>query len=259
MKKYKNAQICKVNICFNNVFGCNFSTVNSLGCILMNNQKCKVRPEIVNVNSNEPVFYPFSIKTSKCSGSCNNVSDPHAKLCAPDVDKNNNIEVFNLMSRTNKASHIEWHETCKCNCRLDASVCNNKQHWNKYKYRCECKELINKGVCGKGFIWNPINCEFECDKSCDVGEYLDYLNCKRRKKLVDKLVEDCTKIIDKVEIASKNEHKNKCSSCSLYIVLFSIMFTINIGIGTYFAYSQWYLKYDDARVVLDTRTETTIS
>ena len=79
------------------------------------------------------------------------------------------------------------------------------------------------------------------------------------KKLVDKLVEDCTKSIDKVEIASKNEHKNKCSSWMLYIVLFSIMFTINIGIGTYFAYSQWYLKYDDARVVLDTRTETTIS
>ena len=50
----------------------------------MNNQKCKVRPEI-NVNSNEPVFFPFSVKTSKCSGSCKNINDPYAKLCVPNV------------------------------------------------------------------------------------------------------------------------------------------------------------------------------
>ena len=47
---------------------------------------------------------------------------------------------------------------CKCKCRLDASVCNNRQSWNKDKCRCECKELIDKGVCKKGFIWNPSNC-----------------------------------------------------------------------------------------------------
>ena len=58
-----------------------------LSCISMNNQECKVRPEIINVNSNEPVFYPFSIKTSKCSGSCNNINDPYAKMCVPDVVK----------------------------------------------------------------------------------------------------------------------------------------------------------------------------
>ena len=69
-------------------FSCNLPSVNSLKCISMNNQECKVRPEIVNVNSDEPVFYPFSIKTSKCSGSCNNINDPYAKLCVPDVVKN---------------------------------------------------------------------------------------------------------------------------------------------------------------------------
>ena len=53
------------------------------------------------------------------------------------------------MSRTNETRHIKWHETCKCKCRLDAIVCNNKQRWNKNKCRCECKELINKGVCDK--------------------------------------------------------------------------------------------------------------
>ena len=87
-------------------FPCNLSGVNPLECVSMNNQECKVRPEIVNVNSNEPVFYPFSIKTSKCSGSCNNINDPYAKLCVPDVVKNINIKVFNLISRTNETRHV---------------------------------------------------------------------------------------------------------------------------------------------------------
>ena len=62
-------------------FGCNLSSVNPLECASMNNQECKARPEIVNVNNNKPLFYPFSIKTNKCSGSCNNINDPYAKLC----------------------------------------------------------------------------------------------------------------------------------------------------------------------------------
>ena len=88
----------------------------------MNNQECKVRPEIVNVNSGEPVFYPFSIKTSKCNGSCNNINDPYAKICIPDVVKNLNVKVFNQRSRTNETRDIEWHETCKCKCRSEAFV-----------------------------------------------------------------------------------------------------------------------------------------
>ena len=69
-------------------FSCNLPSVNSLKCISMNNQECKVRPEIVNVNSEEPVFYPFSIKASKCSGGCNNFNVPYAKMCVPDAIKN---------------------------------------------------------------------------------------------------------------------------------------------------------------------------
>ena len=156
--------------------------MNPLDCASMNNQECKVRPEIVNVNSNEPVFYPFNIKTSKCSGLCNNINNPYAKLCVCNVVKNLNVNVFNLMSRTNDTRYIEWHETCKCKCILDARVCNNKQFWNGDKWKCKCKKFIDKGVCDKKFIWNPSNCECECDKSCDIGEYLDYENCKCRKK-----------------------------------------------------------------------------
>ena len=92
---------------------------------------------------------------------CNNINNRYAKLCVSDVVKNSNFKAFNLMSRTNETRHIEWHETCKCKCRLNGSACNYKQRWNEDKPRCECKELINKGVCDKGFIWNPSNCMCE--------------------------------------------------------------------------------------------------
>ena len=88
----------------------------------MNNQECKARPEIINVKSNNPIFSPFSIKTSKCSSSCNNINDPYAKICVPDIVNDLNVKVLNLMSRTNEAKHIKWHKTCKCRCRLDVSV-----------------------------------------------------------------------------------------------------------------------------------------
>ena len=87
--------------------------------------------------------------------------------------------------------------------------------------------MINKDVCDIAYIWNPSNCQCECDKSCDVGEYLDYDNCKYRKRLLDKLVEKCVKTIKEVKIF---ENRNKCSSCIMYIVLFSIFFAINIGL-----------------------------
>ena len=77
-------------------------SVNSLECISMKNQECKVREEVINVNSNNPVFYPFSVKVNKCSGNCNNISDPYAELCVPDVVKNINLKVFNSMSWGNQ-------------------------------------------------------------------------------------------------------------------------------------------------------------
>ena len=101
----------------------------------MTNEECKVRPEIVNVNSDESVFYAFSIKTRKCGGSCNNINDPYTKMCVSDVAKNLDIKVFNLMSKTNETRRKEQHETCKCKFRLDASICNNKQRSNdKWRY-----------------------------------------------------------------------------------------------------------------------------
>ena len=121
-----------------------------LSCISIKSQECKTRLEVVNVNSNNPLFYPFGIKISKCT--CNNNNNPYAKICVCDIIKNLNVKVFNLMSRTNETIFIEWHEKCKCKCRLDAIICNNKQRWNKNKCRGECKELIDKGICDNRFI-----------------------------------------------------------------------------------------------------------
>ena len=134
-----------------------FTNANSLNaiplsCISMSNQECKTRPQVVNVNGDEPVFFPFSIETSKYSGSCNNTNYPYAAICAPDFVKSLNVKVLNLMSRTNEARHIEWHKTCKWQCKFGANIFYNKQRWNKDKCRCKCKELIDKGVRDKGFI-----------------------------------------------------------------------------------------------------------
>ena len=98
------------------------------------------------------MFFPCSITINKCKGSYNTINDPYVKLCVPNTIKNINIKAFNLMSRTNETRHAEWHKTCKCKCRLDASVCNNRQRWNEDKCRCECEELIDKGICNKRFI-----------------------------------------------------------------------------------------------------------
>ena len=143
---------------------------NALNCISMKNEERKTRPHIININSNNPISYPFGIKINKYSGNCNNINNSFAKFCVPDVVKDLNVKVFNPMSRTNETRFIKWHEKYKCKCRLHAMVCSNKQ------CRCECKELIDKGICDKGFSWNPSNCECECDKNCDFNEYLDYEN-----------------------------------------------------------------------------------
>ena len=99
--------------------------------------------------------------------------------------------------------------------------------------------MIDKGVCDKEYAWNPSNCECECDESCDVGEYLDYENCKCRKWLGDKLVEECSENIDEARLTeiALFEHVNECGcSYTVCIVLAVIALTICIGIGANFSY-----------------------
>ena len=89
------------------IFSCNVLNVNSLECVTMNNQECKIRTKIIYIKNNEPTFYPFSIKINKCSGSCNNIKDRYATLCVTDVVKHLNVKVFDTISRTNETRHIE--------------------------------------------------------------------------------------------------------------------------------------------------------
>ena len=121
-------------------FGCNLLNLNQfnnipLKCVSTTNQGYKIRPQMANISSNEPLFCLCSILVNE-DGSCSSINDPCAKVCIPDVVRNTNTNVFHLMSRTNETIHIKWHETCKNKC------------------RCECKELIGKGICDKRFIWN---------------------------------------------------------------------------------------------------------
>ena len=213
--------------------------VKSLECVSMINQNCMSRPKIIDVNANEPVFYPYSIRVNKCSGSCNNINDPFAKLCVPDVIKNINFKVFSLMLRINETRQIVWHETCKCICRLTEAVCNAKQVWNKDKYQCECREdLINKLVCDKGYIWNPSTCSFECDRLCDVGQYLDYKNCVCRRSVVDRMVEECINIADGDAIYNETSlvHVDDCPSRTPYVILLVVFLLTSAIIRGVFVY-----------------------
>ena len=80
------------------------SCVISLECISIKNEECKVRPETININSNNPIFFPFSLKINICNGNCNNINDPYARICVPDIAKNLNVKVFNIISETNETS-----------------------------------------------------------------------------------------------------------------------------------------------------------
>ena len=98
--------------------------------------------------------------------------------------------------------------------------------------------MIHKGRCDDGFILNPSTCKCKCDKSCNVGEYLDYVNCKCKKRLIDKLLEKIDEYIDGSKMvynATLSDYGRVCKSCTLYVVLLIIAFIIIMDIsGAYF-------------------------
>ena len=209
----------------------------------------------MDVNNNEPVFYPYSIKINKCGGFCGGINNPYAKICIPDITRSINVRVFNLMQRINETRRVIWHETCKCMCRLTSAVCNTKQVWNEDKCRCKCKEdLIDKGICDKGFNWNPSNCQCERDRSCGTGEYLDYKNYVCRNSIADKLIEECTNVIDRDKIYNETLiitplntiPLDDCASGTLYVVSLTVFLTTSVIIGGVFVY-YWYLKKKNAQ------------
>ena len=106
------------------------------------NQKCMPRPKILDVNEGvgETLFYPYNVQVNKCSGSCNKFDNPMAKLCVPNVIKRVNMQVYNFSMGLNEIRNVLWHESCKCMCKLNSSVCHSKQIWNSDTCRCNCNE-----------------------------------------------------------------------------------------------------------------------
>ena len=179
------------------------------------------RPKILDVNegAGEALFYPYNVQVNKCSGSCNTLDNPIEKLFVPNVIKGLNMKVYNFLAMLNETRNVLWHESCKCVCKLNSSVCNNKQIWNSYT-------VIN---CAKGYTWNRSTCECQCDIWCKPSQYLDHKNCVCKNKLIGRLISECTSVINETIINNKDSGNNN-TLCNVFIGLFSVV----ILIGTVF-------------------------
>ena len=136
--------------------------------------------------------------------------------------------------RLNETRNVLWHESCKCVCKLNSSVCNNEQIWNSDTCRCDCNEnfagIIN---CTKGYTWNPSICEFQCDKWCKPGQYLDYKNCICKNKLIGRVTEECTSVINET-IMNNNGCNNDNTIRRIFIGLFLLTLVICFCVVAYF-------------------------
>ena len=140
--------------------------VNRLECLSVINRKCMPRPKILDVNEGvgEALFYKYNVLVNKCSGICYLVDNPMAKVYVPNIVKRVNMKVYNFLMRLNETSNVLWHESCKCVCRLNSSVCNSKQIWNSDTCKCDCNEdFAGTMTCNKGYMWNPSTCACKCD------------------------------------------------------------------------------------------------
>ena len=120
-------------------FSHNILLTNSLKCYSLDNQECKIKPEIINVNNKGLIFYPYKIKMNRCVGSCNTIDDRYGKTCFANDIENIGLKVFNLLSQNNETISIEKKKSCWCKCKLNKDACNNKQIWNNDTCQCECK------------------------------------------------------------------------------------------------------------------------
>ena len=161
---------------------------------------------------------------NKCSGSCDTINNPMAKLCVPDIVKRVNMQVYNFLMRLNETRSVLWRESRKCVCKLNSSVCNNKQIWNNDTCRRDCNEdfasIIN---CTKGYMWNPSICECQCDIWCMPGQYLDHKNCICKNKLIGRITEECTSVINETVINNVDNKDNNNTTTYIFIGLFSVL------------------------------------
>ena len=123
--------------------------------------------------------------------------------------------------RLNETRNVLWHESCKCICKLNSPLCNNKQIWNDDTCRCNCNDDFADIIgCNKGYMCNPSTFECQCDKWCKSGQYLDHKNYVCKNKLIGRVIEKCTSVINENMINNKDNITN-----NTYLIL-SIVFLI---------------------------------
>ena len=194
----------------------------ALECVSVVNQKCMPRPKILNINEGigEALFYPYNVLVNKCSGSCDSLDNPMSKICVPKIIKGVNMQVYNFLMRLNETRNVLWHESCKCVCKLNPSVCKNKQIWSSDTCRCDCNEDFAGIIsCAKGYMWNPSTWECQCDTWCKPGQYLDHKNCVCKNKLIGRVIEECTSVINETMI---NNNKDNITNNNTYLILFIV-------------------------------------
>ena len=216
--------------------------VNSLECLSLINRECMPRPKILDVNEGigEALFYLYNVLVNKYSGSCNTLDNPMSKICVPKIIKKVNIKVYNFLMRLNETRNVLWHESCKCVCKLNSTVCNSKQIWNSDTCRCDCNEDFASMISrDKGYTWNPSTCKCQCDMWCKPGQYLGHKNCVCKNKLVGRIIEECTGIINETMINNKDSGNNNTLR-NVFIGLFSIVILIGVIYFWVFAYFKWF-------------------
>ena len=142
--------------------------------------------------------------------------------------------------RLNETRNVLWHESCKCICNLNSSLCNNNQIWNDDTCRCDCNEdfagIIN---CAKGYTWNPSTCECQCDMWCKPSQYLDHKTCVCKNKLIRRVIEECTSVINETMI-SNNDNNNDNNFYKIMTYVFIGLFLLAIICFCVFACFKWF-------------------
>ena len=215
----------------------------ALKCVSVTNQECMSRPKILDVNEcvGEALFYPYNVLVNNCSGSCNTLDDPMAKMYAPNIIKGINMKVYHFLMRLNETRNVLWHESCKCVCRLNSSVCNSKQIWNSDTCRCDCNEDFAGIIsCDKGYMPNPSTCKCQCDMWCKPGQYLDHKNCVCKNKLVGSIIAECTSVISETMMNNRDNEDHDNTITYAFIGLFSVLLFVGIVCFCVFAYFKWF-------------------
>ena len=160
-----------------------------------------------------------------------------AKLCVPNIVKRVNKKVYNFLMRLNETRNVLWHESSKCVCRLNSSVCNSKQIWNSDTCKCDCNEdFAGTMTCNKGYMWNPSTCACESDMWYKPGQYLDYKNCVCKNKLIGRIISECTSLVNETMMNNKMSITNDDTTTNIFIGLLSGLMFAGITCFCVYAY-----------------------